>query len=133
MEVYLKMEFNQWFNVTKGYKAPMDSAEIPMDPNNWNMEMKKKAQVDFKFLNTIQCGLTKEELNRVDPQENAKEIWDKLIELHEWTNDAKEGETVSQLHSRIKDILNGLHTIGHQIENRDLIRYAVNVFPRNAL
>ncbi|XP_042422963.1 uncharacterized protein LOC122010490 [Zingiber officinale] len=134
MEVYLKTNFDQWFNITRGYKAPVDNAGIPMDPEHWNPEMKKKAQIDLKALNTIQCRLTKEELNRVGPHENAKKLWDKLIELYEGTNDAKitkrdlflhklfnvkmqEGETASQLHVRIKDILNGLHTIDHQLEN----------------
>ncbi|XP_042410001.1 uncharacterized protein LOC121999378 [Zingiber officinale] len=104
-----------------------------MDSKHWNPEMKKKAQIYFKAFNTLQCGLTKEELNRVGPHENAKEMWDKLIELHEGTNDANKGESTSQLHARIKDILNELHTINHQMENRDLIRYALNAFPRNAL
>ncbi|XP_042380171.1 G-type lectin S-receptor-like serine/threonine-protein kinase At1g61420 [Zingiber officinale] len=49
--------------------------------------MKKKAQIDSKTLNTIQCGLTKEELNRVRPPENAKKLWDKFLELHEGTSD----------------------------------------------
>ncbi|XP_042460120.1 transitional endoplasmic reticulum ATPase homolog 2-like [Zingiber officinale] len=70
--------------------------------------MKKKTQIDFKALNIIQCGLTKEELNHINPHENAKELWDKLIELYEGTNDAK-------------------------MENRDLIRYAINTFPQNTL
>ena len=79
------------------------------------------------------------------PHQNAKELWDKLIKLHEGTSDAKvtkrdlllnkifnikmqEGETASQLHARIKDVLNGLHAIGHQMENRDLIKYALMPF-----
>ncbi|XP_042423633.1 uncharacterized protein LOC122011312 [Zingiber officinale] len=113
MDVYLKIDFNQWFNIIGGYKAPIDNAEIPIDPEHWNPEMKKKAQIDFKALNTLQCGLTKEELNHIGPHKNAKELWDKFIELHERTNDAKEGESASKLNARIKDILNRLHTISH--------------------
>ncbi|XP_042416654.1 uncharacterized protein LOC122005610 [Zingiber officinale] len=117
-------DFDQWFSITRGYKALIDNTGIPMDPEHWNPEMKKKAQINFKALYIIQCRLTKEELNRIDPYENAKELWDKLIELHKGTNNAKEGETASQLHARIKDILNGLHIISHQLENRDMIRTA---------
>ncbi|XP_042423473.1 uncharacterized protein LOC122011109 [Zingiber officinale] len=151
MEVYLKTNFDQWFNITKGYKASVDhNTRTPINLENWNLEMKKKARSDFKALNTIQCGLTEEELNHVGLHKNVKELWDEFIELHEGTNDAKitkrdlflnklfniiiqEGETANQLHARIKDILNGLHTIGHQMESQDLIRYALNAFPLNAL
>ncbi|XP_042396671.1 uncharacterized protein LOC121986798 [Zingiber officinale] len=133
MEVYLKTDFNQWFNITRGYKALVDNAGIPMNPKQWNPKMKKKAQIDFKTLNTLQCRLTKEELNRVSPHENTKELWDKLIKLHEGTSDTKEEETASQLHARIKNILNRLHNIGHQTEIRNLIRYALNAFPQNAM
>ncbi|XP_042450648.1 uncharacterized protein LOC122035301 [Zingiber officinale] len=122
MEVYLKTSFDQWFSITRSYKALVNNAGSPMDPEQWNPEMKKKAQIDFKALSTLQCGLTKEELNHVDPHENAKELWGKLIELHKGAIDAKEGKTTSQLHARIKDILKGLHNISNQMENCDLIR-----------
>ena len=99
---------------------------------------------------TLQCGLTKEELNRVDPFSSTKELWEKLIELYEGTFETKvskrdllfnklynlkmqEGETTSQLNTRIQDILNCLHAVGKKVENRDVIRYALNAFPRNTL
>ena len=44
-----------------------------------------------------------------------------------------ENESANQLHTRFKDILNGLHLIGHEVENRDIIRYALKAFPRNNL
>ncbi|XP_074559153.1 uncharacterized protein LOC141815095 [Curcuma longa] len=134
MEVYLKTDIDQWFAVQTGYTPPMDEGNnVPLKPERWNPTMKKEAQVEYKAQNTLQCGLTKEELNRIGPTESAKELWDKLIKLHEGTSDAKEGESASQLHARIKEILNGLHLIGHKQENRDIIRYALNAFPRNSL
>ena len=45
----------------------------------------------------------------------------------------QEGETTSQLHTQIQDILNSLHAIRQKVENRDIIRYALNSFPRNTL
>ncbi|XP_042460245.1 uncharacterized protein LOC122043717 [Zingiber officinale] len=92
------------------------------DPERWNLEDMKKAQIDSKTLNTLQCGLTKEELNYVSLHENVKELWDKLVELHESTTNSKDGEITSQLHARIRNIMNGLHLIGHRRENHDLIR-----------
>ncbi|XP_074559814.1 uncharacterized protein LOC141815843, partial [Curcuma longa] len=89
----------------------------------WDAATIKKIEVDVKATQTLQCGLTKEELNRVGPFSSAKDLWTKLIELHEGTSDTKmlEGETISGLHSRIQDILNGLHAIGQSIDNRDVI------------
>ncbi|XP_042436981.1 uncharacterized protein LOC122022945 [Zingiber officinale] len=44
---------------------------------------------------------------------------------------SQKGETVSQLHERIKDILNGLHAIGQQMENCNLIRRKKNFSKKN--
>ena len=116
----------------------------------WEPTLIKKVEADARATCTLQCGLTKEELNRVRPFSNAKELWEKLIKLHEGTSDTKvskrdllfnklynlkmqDGETASQLHARIQDILNSLHVIGQRVENRDIIRYALNAFPRSTL
>lgn len=40
-------------------------------------------------------------------------------------------ELASHLYTSIQDILNWLHWIGQQVENRDIIRYALKAFPRN--
>lgn len=40
----------------------------------------------------------------------------------------KEGETMSHIHISFKEILNGLHKIREQVENHDLIKYALKAF-----
>ncbi|XP_042404748.1 uncharacterized protein LOC121994939 [Zingiber officinale] len=108
------MDIEQWFTIRRGYCAPVDEiTKVPLNPERWSPEEKKKAQTDSKALNTIQCVLTKKELNRVNPHENAKDLWDKLIELHKETPNLKDGETANQLHARIKGILNRLLLIEH--------------------
>ena len=89
MEVYLKTDYDQWFSVIKAYRPPVDNFGNPLDPEQWTPDMRKKASTENKAINTLHCGLTREELNRVGPHQNAKELWDKLIELHEGTSDAK--------------------------------------------
>ena len=68
MEVFLKTNIDQWLIIRCGYTSPVNN------PEEWTEEIKKKVQIDSKALNTLQCGLSKEELKRVGPFENAKEL-----------------------------------------------------------
>lgn len=45
----------------------------------------------------------------------------------------KDGESISQLYGRFKELLNGFHSIGDSVENRDLFRYALKAFPKSTL
>ncbi|XP_074561401.1 uncharacterized protein LOC141817665 [Curcuma longa] len=147
MEYYLKTQVQTWIIIKTGFTLPTDDKGIPVSIDKWTPEIMRAIEADAKATQILQCGLSKEELNRVGPFISAKDLWDKLIELHEGTTDTKvtkrdllinklfnikmqEGETVNQLQSRVKDILNGLHAIGQKIENRDIIRYVLNSFPR---
>ena len=92
--------------------------------------------------------LPPQEVNRIGNYTSAKELWEKFLELHEGTSEAKlarrdllrnqltslrlgEDETVAHLHSRIKEIITGLTNLGEKVSNRDSLRYALNSFPRN--
>ncbi|XP_042380452.1 uncharacterized protein LOC121972901 [Zingiber officinale] len=101
-----------WIIIQTSFSLPLDDTGKPISCENWDQSVMKKIKVDAKATKTLQCGLTKEELNQVDPFNIAKELWEKLIELDEGTFDTKDGESVSQLYARIQDLLNGLHTIG---------------------
>ncbi|XP_042460472.1 uncharacterized protein LOC122043985 [Zingiber officinale] len=57
----------------------------------WETPTKRKVEADVKATQTLQCGLTKEKLNRIGPFNSAKELWEKLIELHKGTSDTKDG------------------------------------------
>ncbi|XP_042380072.1 uncharacterized protein LOC121972474 [Zingiber officinale] len=111
--------------VKTGLELPIDDTGKLISCENWNATVIKKVEANTKATYTLQCGLTKEELNRVDPFSSAKELWEKLIELHEGTSDMKEGETANQLHARIQDLLNGLHAIIQKVENRDITRIRI--------
>ncbi|XP_042400928.1 uncharacterized protein LOC121990952 [Zingiber officinale] len=93
-------------------ELPANSVGKPLPCKNWDATLIKKVEANVKATCILQCGLTKEELNRVGPFSGVKELWQKLIELHKGTSDTKENETASQLHARIQDLLNELHAIG---------------------
>ncbi|XP_042467220.1 uncharacterized protein LOC122050380 [Zingiber officinale] len=101
-----------WMIIKTGITLPLDGTGKLVSCENWGTCIIKKVEANAKETCTLKCGLTKEELNRVDPFSSPKELWEKLIKLHEGTSNTKEGESVSQLHARIQDLLNCLHTIG---------------------
>ncbi|XP_074562818.1 uncharacterized protein LOC141819414, partial [Curcuma longa] len=90
METYLKIQFETWMIIKTGLRLPTDEDGKPTPCENWEPTLIKKVEADAKATCTLQCGLTKEELNRVGPFSSAKELWEKLIELHEGTSDTKE-------------------------------------------
>ncbi|XP_074590609.1 uncharacterized protein LOC141846459 [Curcuma longa] len=150
MEYYLMTEIDMWFSVMEGFTAPKDAEGKVLESAQWTTEQKRKAQANAKATVTLQCGLAKDQLNKVGPFSSARDLWNKLIELNEGTRDSRiakrdlymnqlqnfamrDNETVSELHGRIKELLNGLHSIGESLENRDTIRYALKAFPQNTL
>ncbi|XP_042465987.1 uncharacterized protein LOC122048489 [Zingiber officinale] len=114
MKYYLKKQVEMWIIIQTGLKLPLDGAGKLVSCQNWDSSLMKKIEPDTKATSTLHCSLTKEELNRFSPFSSAKELWEKLIELHEGTSDTKEDGTASQLHARIQDLLNGLHAIGQK-------------------
>lgn len=98
----------------------------------WN----RKEQVKSKAIITLQCVLSSDQLTKVSPFHNGRdyELWEKLIELYEGTGDSRigkldllinqlqncgmrDGVSISQLHSRFKELLNSFHFIRENVEN----------------
>ncbi|XP_042460518.1 uncharacterized protein LOC122044037 [Zingiber officinale] len=113
-----------WMIIQTGLVLPLDGTGKLVSCENWDTNLIKKIEANARATCTLQCSLTKEDLNRVGPFSSAKELWEKLIKLHEGTSNAKEDELASQLHARIQDLLNDLHTIGQRMENRNVINFA---------
>ena len=57
MECYLKSAIKLWFTILKGYTPPTKDG-TPLEPEDWTPPMIKKAQLNYKAINTIQCRLT---------------------------------------------------------------------------
>lgn len=47
----------------------------------WTSDTKMKARANAKVTTTLQCGLIQEQLSKINPFQNTKESWKKLIEL----------------------------------------------------
>ncbi|XP_042423576.1 uncharacterized protein LOC122011249 [Zingiber officinale] len=116
MQYYLKTQVEMWMIIQTGFALPLNNAVKPISCENWDTNLMKKIEVDAKATCTLQYGLTKEELNQVDPFSSTKYLWKKLIELHKGTSDTK-----------IQDPLNGLHAIDQKVKNRDVISFIVAI------
>ncbi|XP_042410085.1 uncharacterized protein LOC121999466 [Zingiber officinale] len=131
MKYHLKMPIEMWIIIQTCLELPLDGVGKPVSCQNWDTTLMKKIEVDAKATCTLQFGLTKEKLNQVSPFKSAKELWEKLIELHKGTSDTKEGESASKLHAWIQDLLNGLHAVSQKVKNRDIIRNEQNMGIKN--
>lgn len=66
----------------------MDNFGDVLELSKWIIELKSKAQANAKAILTLQCGLAPNQLDKVSPFKNAKEIWKKFIKLYESTRDS---------------------------------------------
>ncbi|XP_074560377.1 uncharacterized protein LOC141816505, partial [Curcuma longa] len=127
---------------------------VPKDTNGdekeeclWNKKEQSESVANGKAEFHLLTVLPTQEVNRIGTYHSAKELWEKFLELHEGTSEAKsarkdllrnqltnlrmmEGETVAELHAKIKELISGLTQLGESVSNRDSIRYALNAFPR---
>ncbi|XP_074566313.1 uncharacterized protein LOC141822908 [Curcuma longa] len=89
MECHLKTQVKMWIVIQMRFTIPTDNDGLPQSCKKWDASTRKKIKVNTKATQTLQCGLTKEEQNWVGPFISAKELWTKLIELHEGMSDTK--------------------------------------------
>ncbi|XP_074579575.1 uncharacterized protein LOC141836066 [Curcuma longa] len=116
MKYHLKTQVDIWIIIQTRFTISTDNDGLPQSCDKCDATTEKKIEAGAKATQTLQCELTKEELNRVRPFFSAKDRWDKLIELHEGTSDTKvskrdllinklynikmmEGESASGLHA----------------------------------
>lgn len=141
------IETNKWLIIKKGFDASGQGWSI-LEEAKWSIEMRKKTQPNGKAMLICKvCQLQNNSIMLVHliVQRNC-EIH--FFELHEGTRDykivkkglllsqmqnyiMKDGETISQLHERFKELFNGLYAIGECVENYNLIRYALISFPKS--
>ncbi|XP_042387401.1 uncharacterized protein LOC121979479 [Zingiber officinale] len=78
-----------WIIIKTDISIPLNGTGKPISCENWDASIIKKVEANAKATCTLQCGLTKEELNRVGPFSSTKKLCEKLIELHKGTSDTK--------------------------------------------
>ncbi|XP_074555688.1 uncharacterized protein LOC141811568 [Curcuma longa] len=130
--------------------APKDANGEDKEESLWNKKEQSESVANGKAEFHLLTVLPPQEVSRIGNYSSAKELWEKFLELHEGTSEAKsarkdllrnklinlrmmEGETVAELHAKIKELISGLSQLGESVSNRDSIRYALNAFPRTSV
>lgn len=84
IKYFLKTYINTWIIIKTKFTLQVNKDRY----KSWTPKIKRQVEADVKTTQTLHYDLTKEELNRVSPFISAKDIWDKLVELHERAIDA---------------------------------------------
>lgn len=84
-----------WIIIKTGFTLPVNEVGEQLGCEKWTPNIKRQIEVDAKATQTLQYGITKEELYRVGPFINAKDFWNKLVKLDEGTNDTEEPKQTS--------------------------------------
>lgn len=139
MEYYLMNDINNWIIIKVGFNLPRDSNGELANFGHQTSDIKKKSQANARAT-TLQCGLTQEQLNKVEPFSSAKSFGKSSLNFTKVQQIQKplKGPLLSQLqiiqmkegelHSKFKEILNRIHAIGEQVNNQDLIRLLLRFF-----
>ena len=84
MEVFFKMDFDSLITMKYGFAALKDKEE-----NTWSKkeqaEFVANGKAEFHLLNV----LPPQEVSRIGSYDSAKDLWEKFLELHEGTSEAK--------------------------------------------
>ena len=111
-----------------------EGAVVEKPKSEYTETDKKKVQLNHKAMNTLLCSLTEKEFSRVQLCENAKEVWDSLMNTYEGTNQVKEtkvtiltyeyemfrmmkGEGVGEMFERFTKVIGGLKALGQDYSN----------------
>ena len=102
----------------------------------------------MKALNSLMCALSKNEYNKISAYKIAKEVWDKLENMHEGMTQVKkskisllmheyetfvmlEHESISQMYERYTVIINNLRRLGKPLSNEEQVERIVRCMPEN--
>ncbi|XP_043692777.1 uncharacterized protein LOC122643194 [Telopea speciosissima] len=126
MDTYLKsLGYGVWMSVKNGYKIPIgditDTVEL------------KKYENDSKAKNALLSALVSTKFARVVGCETAKEVWDKLQNVHEGDEKIKEAtlydnlkmsneDTVESFMSKVNEIINAIRSLGEEIKDAVVVK-----------
>ncbi|XP_028070162.1 uncharacterized protein LOC114272640 [Camellia sinensis] len=136
------IDYKVWKIICDGPKLPtktIDGLLVPKLESEWTSADYKYIQSNAKAVNMLYCALDATELNRICTCTMAKEIWDKLIVTHEGTTQVKESrvsllvhnyelfkmkhdENISQMFTRVTDIINSLKSLEKTYRNVEIVR-----------
>ncbi|MQM02103.1 hypothetical protein Taro_034864 [Colocasia esculenta] len=136
----LGLDFQIWSIIEEGDLVVLNNKE------NWTEDDKKKISLNCKAKSILCCALSKKKFNRISACKSVMEMWEKLRITYEGTDKVKEtridilvaqyerfqmqqGESITQMYSRFKDITNGLAGLGKNYDMGDMVRKILRSLP----
>ncbi|XP_058775330.1 uncharacterized protein LOC131649593 [Vicia villosa] len=128
--------------------APTDTVPAAPKPQaSWTPEEKNQVLLNSKAQFILSCALSREEYDRIEECNTAKEIWDKLKIHHEGTShvkeqridmgvrkfetfEMKEDETIDEMFSRFTIIINELRSLVKNYSAHERIRKLLRCLPK---
>ncbi|XP_058774735.1 uncharacterized protein LOC131649005 [Vicia villosa] len=148
----LSQDINMWSIIETGnftpMTAPTDAAPAAPKPQaSWTPKEKSHVLLNSKAQFILSCTLSREEYDRIEECNTAKEIWDKLKIHHEGTShvkeeridmgvrkfetfEMKEDETIDEMFSRFTIIINELRSLGKIYSPHERIRKLLRCLPK---
>ncbi|XP_043698531.1 uncharacterized protein LOC122649347 [Telopea speciosissima] len=139
LETYLKsLGYGVWMFVKNGYK-------IPTGDRTDTVEL-KKYENNFKAKNVLLSALVNTEFAKVVGCETAKEVWDKLQNVHEGDEKIKEAklqyyrslfdnlkmsneDIVESFMSKVNEIINAIRSLGEKIKDAMVVKKILRSLP----
>ncbi|XP_043700129.1 uncharacterized protein LOC122650818 [Telopea speciosissima] len=139
METYLKsLGYGVWMSVKNGYKIPTSDITDTVERKTYENNSKTK--------NALLSALVNTEFARVVGCETAKEVWDKLQNVHEGDEKIKEAkvqhyrslfdnlkmsdeDTVESFMSKVHEIINAIRSLGEEIKAAVVVKKILRSLP----
>ena len=84
MEIWIcSRDLEEWRAIKKGYVHPLDDSLNPIPIFDLDDTQAAKYTNNMKALNSLMCALSPHEYNKISAYRTAKEVWDKLENMHE--------------------------------------------------
>ncbi|WRX14564.1 hypothetical protein QQP08_007051 [Theobroma cacao] len=154
MSIYIRaIDYEMWDIIIDGLLIPLTlnvvtNELMPKPRFEWTKAETKKLQTNFKAINTLHCFLTPTEFNKVSTCTIAKQVWDKLRIIHEWTSQVKEskivllthnyemfkmepGEDITNMLDRFTNITNKLSYLGKPIPEHEIVKRLLRSLLKN--
>ncbi|XP_074556832.1 uncharacterized protein LOC141812726 [Curcuma longa] len=149
MTVFFSTDYELLLTMKNGFSVPIDGDNKVKEADFWTKKEQADAIANGKAEFHLLTVLPEQDVNRIGKYNSAKELWEKFLELHEGTSEAKlarrdilrskltnlrmeDGQSVAQLHAKVKELITSLENLGEKVTNRDAQRYALNAFPRTS-
>ena len=139
MEIWIcSRDLEEWKSIKKGYEHPVDDTSTPISILDLTPEQATKYTNNMKALNSLVRALSASEYNKISAYRTAKEVWDRLENMHEGTTQVKkskiillmheyetfamlEHEPICHMYERYSVIINNLRRLGKTLSNEEQV------------